>query len=108
MPSLSVADMPSLLLCILFTSLVSYAMTMGLGRKLLLKAQGRDLTKLNQGALVGMVILSFVLTGPGGLLLLTLSTLLGMVPGKVGISRVHLTGCLLLPILLYYFAPFLR
>jgi TctA family transporter len=31
-----------------------------------------------------------------------------MVPGKVGISRVHLTGCLLMPILLYYFAPFMR
>ncbi len=108
MPSLSVTDMPSLLLCILFTSLVSYAMTLGLGRKLLLKAQGRDLTLLNKGALVGMVILSFILAGPGGLLLLTLSTLLGMVPGKIGISRVHLTGCLLLPILLYYFAPFLR
>ncbi len=108
MPSLSVTDMPPLLLCILFTSLVSYAMTMGLGRKLLLKAQGRDLTKLNQGALIGMVILSFVLAGPGGLVLLTLSTILGMVPGKIGISRVHLTGCLLLPILLYYFAPFMR
>jgi len=108
MPSLSVTDMPSLLLCILFTSLVSYALTLGLGRKLLFKAQGRDLTKLNQGALFGMVILSFALAGPGGLLLLILSTLLGMVPGKVGISRVHLTGCLLLPILLYYFAPFLR
>ena len=108
MPSLSVTEMPSLLLCILFTSLVSYVLTMRLGRKLLVKAQGRDLTKLNQGALIGMIVLSFVLAGPGGLLLLTLSTILGMVPGKIGISRVHLTGCLLLPILLYYFAPFLR
>lgn len=108
MPSLSVVDMPSLLLCILFTSLISYVLTMRLGRKLLLRAQGRDLTKLNQGALIGMIILSFVLAGPGGLVLLTLSTILGMVPGKVGVSRVHLTGCLLLPILLYYFAPFLR
>ena len=108
MPSLSVTDLPSLLLCVLFTSLVSYILTMRLGRKLLLKAQGRDLTRLNQGALIGMIILSFVLAGPGGLVLLTLSTILGMVPGKVGVSRVHLTGCLLLPILLYYFAPFLR
>ena len=108
MPSLSVADMPSLLLCILFTSLVSYILTMRLGRKLLLRAQGRDLTKLNQGALVGMVILSFLLAGLGGLVLLTLSTILGMVPGKVGVSRVHLTGCLLLPILFYYFVPFMR
>lgn len=108
MPSLSVAELPSLLLCILFTSLVSYVLTMRIGRKLLLKAQGRDLTKLNQFALIGMAILSFILAGPGGLVLLTLSTILGMVPGKVGVSRVHLTGCLLLPILLYYFAPFMR
>jgi len=83
-------------------------LTMRLGRKMLLKAQGRDLTRLNQGALIGMVTLSFALAGPGGLLLLTLSTILGTVPGKIGVSRVHLTGCLLLPILLYYFAPFMR
>jgi TctA family transporter len=108
MPSLSVEDMPSLLLCTLFTSLISYVLTMRLGKKMLLKAQGRDLTRLNQGALIGMVALSFALAGPGGLVLLTLSTILGMVPGKIGISRVHLTGCLLLPILLYYFAPFMR
>ena len=88
--------------------MISYVLTMRLGRKMLLKAQGRDLTKLNQGALIGTIILSFVLAGPGGLVLLMLSTILGMVPGKVGISRVHLTGCLLLPILLYYFAPFMR
>ncbi|NLX46674.1 MAG: hypothetical protein GXY70_00660 [Euryarchaeota archaeon] len=108
MPALSVTDMPSLLLCILFASLISYVLTMRLGRKMLLKAQGRDLTRLNQGALIGMVTLSFALAGPGGLLLLTLSTILGTVPGKIGVSRVHLTGCLLLPILLYYFAPFMR
>lgn len=107
-PSISVVDMPSLMLCVLFVSLASYALTMRLGRRLLLKAQGRDLTKLNQGALVGMVLLSFLLAGTGGLVLLALSTVLGMVPGKVGLSRVHLTGCLLLPILLHYFVPFLR
>jgi len=107
-PSLSVEDLPALFLCILISSLVSYSLTMRLGRRLLLQAQGRDLTALNKGALVGMVVLSFLLAGPGGLLLLLLSTLLGMVPGRVGVSRVHLTGCLLFPILLHYFAPFLR
>ena len=107
-PSLSVNELPSLLLCVFISSLLSYLLTMDLGKGLLLRVQGRDLTRLNQAALVGMVALSFLLAGPGGLLLLFLSTLLGMVPAKVGISRVHLTGCLLLPILLYYFAPFLR
>lgn len=108
LPSIGVDDLPSLLICILLSSLLSYLLTMRLGGRLLLKAQGRDLTGLNRAALLGMVLLSFLLAGPTGLLLLFLSTLLGMLPGKVGVSRVHLTGCLLLPILLYYFAPFLR
>jgi TctA family transporter len=108
MPSIDVSSLPSLLLCVMISSLLSYVMTMRLGAKLLRQAQGRDLTRMNQVALVGMVVLSFFLAGPAGLLLLTLSTLVGMVPAKVGVSRVHLTGCLLLPILLYYFAPFLR
>ncbi|MCX6650478.1 MAG: tripartite tricarboxylate transporter permease [Methanomassiliicoccales archaeon] len=108
MPSLAVEYVPALLLCVLSSSLLSYWLTMKLGWRLLRKAQGRDLTKLNQAALIGMIALSFLLAGPGGLVLLTLSTILGMVPSKVGVSRVHLTGCLLLPILIYYFAPFLR
>jgi len=108
MPSLAVEYVPALLLCVLSSSLLSYWLTMKLGWRLLRKAQGRDLTKLNQAALIGMIALSFLLAGPGGLVLLTLSTILGMVPSKLGVSRVHLTGCLLLPILIYYFAPFLR
>lgn len=108
MPSLTVEFLPALLICVLVSSLLSYWLTMKLGWRFLRKAQGRDLTKLNQVALVGMIVLSFFLAGPGGIVLLTLSTMLGMVPAKVGVSRVHLTGCLLLPILLYYFAPFLR
>jgi len=108
MPSLSVNDLPSLLLCVFISAMLSYVLTMKVGKRFLLQAQGRDLSSLNQAALVGMVLLSFLLAGPGGLLMLFLSTLLGMVPGRIGISRVHLTGCLLLPILLYYFAPFLR
>jgi TctA family transporter len=107
-PDINVDALPALLLCILASSLLSYMLTMRLGSKLLRQAQGRDLTRLNQVALVGMIVLSFILAGPGGLLLLFLSTLLGMVPAKVGVSRVHLTGCLLLPILLYYFVPFMR
>lgn len=108
MPSLDVSALPALLLCILTSSLLSYSLTMCIGDRFLRRAQGRDLTRLNRVALLGMIALSFLLAGPGGLLLLTLSTLLGMVPAKVGISRVHLTGCLLLPILLYYFLPSLR
>ncbi len=107
-PTVAVGSLPALLLCVLSSSLLSYLLTIRLGTRFLRQAQGRDLTRLNQAALVGMVLLSFLLAGPGGLLLLTLSTMLGMVPTKVGVSRVHLTGCLLLPILLYYFAPFLR
>ncbi len=108
LPSISMTDLPPLLICILVSSLLSYLMTMRLGGRLLCRAQGRDLTSLNRYALFGMVALSFILAGPAGLILLGLSTALGMVPGNIGVSRVHLTGCMLLPIILHYFFPVLR
>jgi TctA family transporter len=43
------------------------------------------------------------MTGIPGLLLLVAATLIGLIPPRIGTDRVHLTGCLLVPITLYFF-----
>jgi len=49
-----------------------------------------------------ITILTIFLSGKIGLLILLVSTSLGMVPPLLGIGRNHLMGCLLLPVILYF------
>ena len=44
-----------------------------------------------------------MMSGIPGMLLLLAATLLGLVPPRIGTNRVHLTGCLLVPITLFFF-----
>jgi len=46
--------------------------------------------------------LVLVLTGSLGLLILAISTAVGIIPPIVNISRTHAMGCLLLPVILYF------
>jgi putative membrane protein len=50
-----------------------------------------------------VVFLVFLLTGFPGFLILCLSTLVGLAPAYTGIGRNHLMGCLILPVILYFF-----
>jgi len=48
------------------------------------------------------IMVFFLSSGFLGLLVLTTSTFLGIIPAKLGIGRNHLMGCLLLPVILYF------
>ena len=60
-----------------------------------------DTPLLNRVILVLLLFLTVVFNGVPGVLVLIISTLLGMVPPAMGMGRVHLTGCLLIPVLLF-------
>lgn len=49
--------------------------------------------------ITGMVLL---FSGPVGLLVLIISTCLGMIPPLKGISRSHLMGCLMIPVIIFF------
>ncbi|MBS3155126.1 tripartite tricarboxylate transporter permease [Candidatus Woesearchaeota archaeon] len=49
-----------------------------------------------------IVILSFVLTGFIGFLVLLVSTFVGLLPALKGVGRTHLMGCLILPVILFF------
>jgi TctA family transporter len=55
-------------------------------------------------AVLGLiVILVLLFTGPFGLAVLVVSAAVGRIPPALGVSRVCLTGCLMLPVVLNVF-----
>jgi putative membrane protein len=53
--------------------------------------------------IIGLIfVLTLFLSGKYGVLVLVVSTSLGIVPPLIGVGRNHLMGCLLLPVILYF------
>jgi putative membrane protein len=50
-----------------------------------------------------VVGLCIVLTGPFGLVILILATVLGLVPHLANVSRVYCMGAIMVPVILYSF-----
>jgi TctA family transporter len=60
-------------------------------------------SKLTWSIIILLIALIFVFTGPLGLMIAAVCTLVGMLPPLLGIKRVHLMGVLMLPIMLFFF-----
>ena len=88
---------PLLLVSVLVSAAASYRLTLALGRWFARSAAGADLRLLNRGVIALLLALVFAFCGLPGLIILGVSTLLGLLPSRLGVSRVHLVGCLLLP-----------
>ncbi|MFH1511246.1 MAG: tripartite tricarboxylate transporter permease, partial [Candidatus Woesearchaeota archaeon] len=71
------------------------------------KAFARWITKIDNAKVSAIVIcfvasLVMLITGSLGLLVLAVSTAIGLVSATAGISRTHSMGCILLPVIIYY------
>jgi len=58
--------------------------------------------KLSIVVLLFICVMTFFLTGPAGLLVLAVSTTIGMLPALAGVRRVHCMGVIVLPCILYF------
>lgn len=92
-----------LLVSVFAAALLGYAITMRLGRLFAAKVGDIDLDRTTKFIVVSLVVMVLLMCGIPGLLLLLASTLLGLVPPRLRVNRVHLTGCLLVPITLFFF-----
>ena len=92
-----------LLVSVFAAALLGYVITLRLGRMFAAKVGDLDLNRLTRTIVVTLVLLVLLMSGIPGLLLLLAATLLGLLPPRIGTNRVHLTGCLLLPIALFFF-----
>ena len=93
---------PVLLLAVLISAAASYRLTLSLGARFARAAAGADLRPLNRGILALLIALVLVFCGLPGLVVLAVATFLGSLPPRLGVGRVHLVGCLLLPSALYF------
>jgi putative membrane protein len=93
---------PLLLLAALLSAAVSYHLALLLGTRIANLAAGADLRPLNRAVVVLLIVMVVLFCGIPGLAVLGTATLLGLLPPRLGVSRVHLTGCLLLPTALHF------
>jgi len=67
------------------------------------RLNGFDSKAMNRAVMVFIVLLSIVLTGPFGLFILLLATVVGLVPHIVNIPRMYCMGAIMVPVMLYSF-----
>ncbi len=63
---------------------------------------GHHYGTLSKGIIFSLLILVFLLTGPLGLAIAGVAVLIGVLPPRLGVMRVHLMGVIILPVLLFY------
>ena len=88
-----------LLLTAAFAAFLGYCSTILCGKMMSKVINHIDTLILNRACIVLIITLVLLMTGPFGLLILAVSTALGFLPVRLGVSRVYLTGCLLIPAL---------
>ena len=57
--------------------------------------------KMSLGVIIILILLSMVLSGPISLVVLITATATGILASEFGIKKMHLMGCLILPVILY-------
>ena len=58
---------------------------------------------LSAGVLIFLILLTAVFCGPFGLMLLVLASAVGIIPAKLGVSRIFCMGAVMLPVMLFSF-----
>ncbi len=105
---LSLTNVPSLFLLFLLTAvlaaILSIPITLWIAELIARHSDflSRGYRNLSRGILLFILSLIFLFTGPLGLLVAFAGTVIGLIPPKVGVMRVHLMGAIILPVLLFY------
>ncbi len=95
----------AILFSIALASAIGYFATIWAGKVMSRVADRVEPNTLNNIVLALIVILVFLFTGPWGLAVLLGCSVLGMVPPALGISRVTMASCLILPALMNIVCP---
>ena len=90
-----------MMLTMVTASVLAYAVMIASGRAMCRLCEHTDTARVNAVIILMTVVLTVVFTGYWGLVLLAASTAVGMLPLVTGADRMHLTGCLIVPVLLF-------
>ncbi|MBS3782153.1 MAG: tripartite tricarboxylate transporter permease, partial [Candidatus Thermoplasmatota archaeon] len=81
---------------------VAYLLTLTIGKKFSTIHQKVEYNKLSKGIIVFLVVMMLALSGPLGVFVGLISTAIGVIPPLYGVKRVHLMGCIIFPIILFF------
>lgn len=88
-----------LLIAAAIASLIGFYLTIWSGKIMSRAVSGMNASRTNKCVLAFTAVLVLLLTGPMGLAVLVVSTVIGFIPQSFGISRIVLCGCLMMPVL---------
>ncbi len=93
-----------ILLTVLIAALLAFPITLKIGKSFAMNIEklGRKYGNLSKALLILIFIFVFIFTGFIGIIFAILATLIGLLPPKLGIMRVHLMGVIILPVLFFY------
>lgn len=89
-----------LLLAVVVAAVLAFFLTRGFGVLFARLAGALPYRRIVLGVLLFLVGVILLFSGATGLLVAMAATLIGLVPPLVGVRRVHLMGCLILPLIL--------
>ncbi len=88
------------LVAVVVASTVSFYLTLSIGGLFARASHRIPYRSLVSGTIVFLVAIIILLSGLAGLMVASVATMIGLLPPLVGVRRVHLMGCLLLPLIL--------
>ncbi len=94
--------MTTLLLSGVIAACIGFILTKKIGRRFALACSDLDYRKLVYSIILLLIAMVFLLSGLLRLVIALLATCLGMIPPLVGVKRVHLMGCLILPLIILF------
>jgi putative membrane protein len=99
---LPLPSMSELMIVGVLAACLAYVVTVGLSRSAG-RLNGINGRMLNRAVILFVVGLCIILTGPFGIFILVLATILGLVPHIVNVSRVYCMGAIMVPVIMYSF-----
>ncbi len=85
----------------LMTLAIATFLAINISNKVLIIVNKLDYKKISLAIILIIIIFVLVITGLEGLVILITSTSIGILAEKLNIERINLTGCLILPVILY-------
>jgi putative membrane protein len=88
-----------MLVSVAAASVIGYIATIRSGRWMAGFISKVNVKKMNMTIIAVIIVLVLLTTGLWGVAILAISAVIGMMPLSAGIGRVHLSGCLLIPVI---------
>ena len=93
-----------ILVVVLISGIISFFITKFLAQKLANKISEINYTKMSIGVLIFIFVVTFLISGPLGIVILAISTLTGIYCMQLNVKKTNMMGCLLIPTIIYYLA----